>query len=218
MSNGTVRCWSREQRAHWEADLGVPIVSLHEGGYDSRADEVVCALHASDPRDVLEAVYTAGNGHVHQRRRLHDVVYKVKWYSSYWHLQLAGPSLTEGSTNAGKERRRGLLKPAASPERRVAGVRHRSIFGGLLCTGPERPRRVRARGFRRTRAGATGRVPPWTRKCSAGATLESVVSTRAERSRSVSYAQVLADGGTVLDLRNLDTDGDGQGPLGRRRR
>ena len=165
LSNGTVRCWTTSNsRAHWEADLGgVPIVSLHEGGYNDRAGEVVCALHASLIRVTCfdSGGYTAGNAVTFTNADgLHDAVHKVQTgaagYSGTYMLSGA-LTLTEGSTNAVvKNADEVPLKPgslALNDELQVCGI---GPYSAPVCfaTGPERPHRVRARGFRRTRAGA----------------------------------------------------------------
>ena len=193
LSNGTVRCWTTSNsRAHWEADLGgVPIVSLHEGGYNDRAGEVVCALHASLIRVTCfdSSGYTAGNAVTFTNADgLHDgSTRSILGRGLFWHLHAERGPHADGRLNerCGEERRRGAAQAGQPrPERRVAGVRHRSIFSpGLLCNRPRDLIEYAPEDF----GGAcclTGRACcAWTRKCSAGASLESVVSTRARMLR-----------------------------------
>ena len=223
LSNGTVRCWTTSNsRAHWEADLGgVPIVSLHEGGYNDRAGEVVCALHASLIRVTCfdSSGYTAGNAVTFTNADgLHDAVHKehtgAAGYSGTYMLSGA-LTLTEGSTNAVvKNADEVPLKPgslALNDELQVCGI---GPYSAPVCfaTGPDDLIEYAPEDF-------GGRVlaldGPCVLRLDAEVLCRGVPGERGVYEGSnapdlIPYAEALADGGTVhLDLRNPDTDGDG---------
>ncbi|MGB1623947.1 MAG: hypothetical protein ACPHCZ_04530, partial [Candidatus Poseidoniaceae archaeon] len=223
LSNGTVRCWTTyNNRAHWEADLGgVPIVSLHEGAYNDRAAEVVCALHASLIRVTCfeSSGYTAGNPVTFTNANgLHDVVHKAQnWNSGYaGTYMLSGPlTLTEGSTNAVvKNADEVPLKPgslALNDDLQVCGI---GPYSAPVCfaTGPGDLVEYAPEDF-------GGRVlaldGPCVLRLDAEVLCRGIPGERGVYEGSnapdvTSYAEALADGGPVhLDLRNPDTDGDG---------
>jgi len=223
LSNGTVRCWTTyNNRAHWEADLGgVPIVSLHEGGYNDRAAEVVCALHASLIRVTCfeSSATTASNAVTFSNEHgLHDVVHKAHnsaaGYSGTYMLSGA-LTLTLGSTNAVvKNADEVPLKPgslALNDALQVCGI---GPYSAPVCfaSGPSDLVEYAPEDF-------GGRVLALDGPCvlrldaevlCVGQPGERGVYEGSNDPDLLSYAEALAEGGTVhLDLRNPDTDGDG---------
>ena len=167
-------------RPWWRPHRQPPRRRLRQQGGRSR----LCPPCELDSRDVLRAVVHCRNWSRSPTQTACTTGTRSKWVSLFWHLHAERGPHADGRLNerCGEERRRGAAQAGQPrPERRVAGVRHRSIFGpGLLCTGPSASSSTRPRISADACWRLTGRACcAWTRKCSAGATLESVVSTRA---------------------------------------